>query len=579
MNGKDQFFALRSFLLANRQDLQRAREGFQWKEPQTFNWALDYFDSIAEHNSSPALILADSQRRREEFSFQDLSLRSNQVANFLVRIGVRKGDVVLVMLPAIAPLWEISLALMKIGAVLSPSTTLLPARDCAERIQRAGIRHVFVESSLIESLESEGAFSAVDQKVGVGHTLPGWISYDDSKRESHEFLPRDLTTPRDPLLLYFTSGTTAQPKMVVHNHQSYPVGHLSTMYWLGIQPNDVHYNISSPGWAKHAWSSFFAPWNAGAAIFTLQVPRFDAKKTLEAISLNKVNTLCAPPTVWRMLILEDLEKMRVPHLREVASAGEPLNPEVMERVHRAWNLWIRDGYGQTETTAQIGNSPGQNLKPGSMGQALPGYEILLLDEEGRAGRDGEISLRRNAPPVGLMSGYLASEVEEDPSEEWYRTKDTATLDEDGYYWYLGRSDDVFKSADYRISPFELESVLIEHPAVVEAAVIPSPDPLRLSVPKAFIALHPDVLPDKQVAAEILRFARTRLAPYQRIRRIEFSDLPKTISGKIRRVQLRAQERERRQSGTSHSLDFHEDELSDLLSTFENVIRVESQENS
>ena len=358
---------------------------------------------------------------------------------------------------------------------------------------------------------------------------------------SAEFTPDGETRPDDPLLLYFTSGTTATPKLVLHSHQSYPVGHLSTMYWLGLRPGDVHLNISSPGWAKHAWSCFFSPWNAQATVFIVNQRRFNARGLLDTIVRCGVTTFCAPPTVWRMLIQEDLAGWPV-RMKELISAGEPLNPEVIERVKAAWGITIRDGYGQTETTALVGNTPGQKLKAGSMGRPLPGYRVALLDANGAPPKEGEICLTLEPRPTGLMQGYQGDDggvrVHRDPV---YRTGDVAAVDDDGYLTYVGRADDVFKSSDYRISPFELESVLIEHPAVAEAAVVPSPDPMRLAVPKAFLALAPGHEPDRDTALSIFRHCRTALAPFKRVRRLEFAELPKTISGKIRRVELRRAE--------------------------------------
>ena len=344
------------------------------------------------------------------------------------------------------------------------------------------------------------------------------------------------------MLLYFTSGTTARPKLVVHTHQSYPVGHLSTLYWIGVQAGDRHWNISSPGWAKHAWSSFFAPWNAEATVFIFNYERFNAKAVLEALVRHQVTTLCAPPTVWRMLIQQPLGEYRVA-LREVLSAGEPLNPEVIGQVQKAWGLRIRDGYGQTETTAQIGNSPGQPVKPGSMGRPLPGYDVVLLDPDGRVSEEGEICLRLEDRPLGLTNGYADDDAKTSDAmrDGYYHTGDIASRDSDGYFTFVGRADDVFKASDYRLSPFELESVLIEYPAVAEAAVVPSPDPLRHAVPKAFVTLAAGFSPSRALAAEILAHCRNRLAAYKRIRRIEFAPLPKTISGKIRRIELRQME--------------------------------------
>jgi acetyl-CoA synthetase len=344
---------------------------------------------------------------------------------------------------------------------------------------------------------------------------------------------------------------------VLHSHQSYPVGHLSTMYWIGLEKGGVHWNISSPGWAKHAWSCFFAPWNAGAAVFVYNYARFDAKRVLDVICRCGVTSLCAPPTVWRMMIQEDLAAFKVP-LRELVGAGEPLNPEVISQVERAWGLTIRDGFGQSETTAQVGNPPGQRIKPGSMGRPLPGYVITLLDVDGQPAVEGEICIDLAASPQGLMLGYEGddSKTADAMRGGYYHTGDIAERDADGYYFYVGRNDDVFKASDYRISPFELESVMVEHDAVLEAAVVPSPDALRLSVPKAYITLRAGFAPDQATAAAIFRYSRDKLAAYKRIRIIEFTDLPKTISGKIRRVDLRRQE-EAREAG--RPLEFREED--------------------
>jgi acetyl-CoA synthetase len=387
-------------------------------------------------------------------------------------------------------------------------------------------------------------------RVVVGDAPLGWHAYEEAFSSASEFAPEGVTRASDPLLLYFTSGTTAQPKLVAHTQVSYPVGHLSTMYWVGLQPGDVHLNLSSPGWAKHAWSNLFAPWNAGATVLVLNYPRFSAAALLAALGDFRVSTFCAPPTVWRMLIQADLATADISSLRECVAAGEPLNPEVIEQVRKAWGITVRDGFGQTETTAVVGNPPGQPLKPGSMGRPLPGYPVVLVDPvTGEPGRDGEICLDLADRPLGLMTEY-----EGDPERDaeamrggYYHTGDVASSDKDGYITYVGRTDDVFKASDYRISPFELESILIEHEAVAEAAVVPSPDPVRLAVPKAYILLTAASAPSPELARSIMAFCRDRVAPYKRIRRVEFADLPKTISGKIRRVELRGLETSGRES--------------------------------
>jgi acetyl-CoA synthetase len=331
------------------------------------------------------------------------------------------------------------------------------------------------------------------------------------------------------------------------------------MYWIGLQPGDVHLNISSPGWAKHAWSSFFAPWNAGATVLALDHARFDASAVLSAVREHGVTTFCAPPTVWRMIVQADLGR-RPAALREAVSAGEPLNPEVIEEVQRRWGLQIRDGYGQTETTAQIGNPPGAPVKVGAMGRPLPGYEVALLDPDGNPADEGEICLPLDPRPGGLMVAYRDSEERTADAFRGghYHTGDVARRDADGYLTFVGRTDDVFKSSDYRISPFELESVLIEHPAVAEAAVVPSPEPLRLAVPKAYVLLTAGIDPTRETAASILAHCRDRLPPFKRVRRIEFADLPKTISGKIRRTELRAAEEDR--ATERRELEFWEEDL-------------------
>jgi acetyl-CoA synthetase len=557
----NEFVKARDFLFAHRTDYEAAYRGFQWPALEQFNWALDYFDTFAKGNARPALWIVDDAGAETKLSFAELSERTSRVANFLRGLGVQRGDRVLVMLPNVVPIWEVMLACIKLGAVVIPSATQLTRDDLKDRLTRGAVRHVVTTPAGAELFGGlEGKFT----RVVAGGTVAGWTKYEDAYNAPADFKPDGITRASDELLLYFTSGTTAKPKMVLHTHTSYPVGHLSTMYWIGLKEGDVHWNISSPGWAKHAWSSFFAPWNAGATIFVYNYARFDAKKVLAYLNQYGVTTLCAPPTVWRMLILEDLAAYPT-KLRELVSAGEPLNPEIIERVKKAWNLTVRDGYGQTETTAQLGNSPGQMVKPGSVGRPLPGYRVFLRNAQGEDADEGEITLRLKPAPLGLMMGYA-----DDPQRsaavlggDGYATGDVATRDADGYYWYVGRADDVFKSSDYRISPFELESVLIEHKAIAEAAVVPSPDPIRLSVPKAYLMLKPGFEPTRETALDIFRFVHERLASYKRVRRIEFTDLPKTISGKIRRVELRTQEGTRAAQHARGQMEFREEDFPEL----------------
>jgi acetyl-CoA synthetase len=555
------FLAARDFLLKHRKDYQTAYAGFQWPRLKQFNWALDWYDVIAagERSEQTALWVVYEDGREERLSFRELSERSARIANYLRELGVHRGARMLLMLGNIPPLWETMLAVMKLGAVIIPATTLLTADDLADRIARGRVRHIVCAAEQAPKL---AAVAGNCTRISVGGEAAGWDRFEDGYSASPNFVPDGETLAADPMQLYFTSGTTSKPKLVMHSHASYPVGHLSTMYWIGIQPGDIHCNLSSPGWAKHAWSCFFAPWNAEATVFVLNQARFNARNLLDTLTRCGVTTFCAPPTVWRMLVTEKLSEWKV-QLREAASAGEPLNPEVIEQVQRAWGITIRDGYGQTETTAQVGNSPGQKLKIGAMGRPMPGYYIRLLDPEGNDAEEGELCVPLDPPPVGLMAGYQDDAGSVVPlAGDVYRTGDVVRRDSDGYLTFVGRADDVFKASDYRISPFEVESALIEHPDVVECAVVPSPDPVRTALVKAFVSLRAGAQPSRELALSIFQHSRKVLAPYKRVRRLEFFDLPKTISGKIRRVELRSAEA-KRAPGARPQNEFREEDFPEL----------------
>ncbi len=561
-----EFLQMRDFLQAHREDYDAALAGFSWPQLGEFNWALEHIDAVAADSvrgARLALWIVEEDGSEEKFTYADIAGRSNRVANWLRANGVARGDRIVLMLANQVQLWETILAAMKLGAVIIPATPMLGPADLRDRIERGAAKHVVVRS---EDAEKFADIAGEYTRIAVGADVDGWLPYADSAAAAREFTPDGVTTGEDTLLLYFTSGTTAKPKLVEHTHTSYPVGHLSTMYWIGLQPGDVHLNVASPGWAKHAWSNVFAPWIAEACVLIVNYTRFDADRLLDEIVRCGATTFCAPPTVWRMLIQADLGRVQVP-LREVVGAGEPLNPEVISQVRKAWGLTIRDGYGQTETSVLIANTPGQPLKEGSMGRPLPGFAVALLDPvSGEPGEEGEISLDLTERPVGLMTGYHG-----DPEKTavvmrdgFYRTGDVGSRDADGYITYVGRADDVFKASDYRISPFELESVLLEHPAVAEAAVVPSPDALRLSVPKAYVVLVAGHEPNRDTALSVLRHAREHLAPYKRIRRLEFAELPKTISGKIRRVELRGREADlRADPDAKPSTEFRDEDFPEL----------------
>ncbi len=540
----DEVQAARDFLFAHREDYRAAVQGFRWPRPVTFNWGTEWFDVLAEERpDQPALVIVEQDGSTRSWTFAELSRRSDQVAGWLQANGVNRGDRIVLMLGNQIELWELILASIKLGAVIIPASTLLTSADLADRVRRGSARFVIARDvDAPQFRRVQGTFV----RIAVGRPVEGWIEFDDSADFALPpggFLPQGKSLAADTLLLYFTSGTTALPKLVEHSQVSYPIGHLSTMYWIGMRPGDVHLNISSPGWAKHAWSNVFAPWLAGATVLVHNYTRFDPAALMTVMTQQGVSTFCAPPTVWRMLIQADLAQLAAPP-REALAAGEPLNPEVIDQVRRAWGVTIRDGFGQTEMTLAVGNSPGQPVKEGSMGRPMPGYSVALLDPlTGAAGTEGEICFELAARTVGLLTGYAGERdrTADATREGYYHTGDIGAVDADGYITYVGRSDDLFKASDYRISPFAVESVLLEHPAVAEAAVVPSPDPVRLAVPKAYVALTEGYHPNKVAARLIFEHSRRRLAPYQQIRRLEFAPLPKTISGKLRRVELRARE--------------------------------------
>ena len=559
--GGETFKAARDFLFAHRTDYRTAHAQFRWPELDTFNYALDWFDAeLARGDSADRLALKIVGDGAATATFGELAERSNRIANGLRALGVKRGERILLMLGNVVPLWEVMLAAMKLGAVVIPASTLLTPNDLKDRFDRGRVRH------LVANAEDAAKFAGLDPtvtRVALGDALAGWHGYDALLRGDARFAADGETRATDPMLLYFTSGTTSRPKLVEHSHQSYPVGHLISMYWLGLQPGDMHLNISSPGWAKHAYSCFFAPWNAGATVFIANQPRFNARGMLDAIAQNNVTTICAPPTVWRMFVQEDMKAWKT-SLREVCSAGEPLNPEIIEHVQKVWDRTVREAYGQTETTVQIACFPGEVVKPGSMGQEAPGYRIRLLDLDDKAVEEGEVCIALDPAPVGLMRGYQNDDGSFAPlGTTAYRTGDVAGRSTDGYYTYVGRADDVFKAADYRISPFELESALIEHPSVVEAAVVPAPDAIRMAVPKAYVTLTASSTPDRATALSIFQHLRETLAPFKRVRRLEFASLPKNTAGKIRRVELRQQEEVRAKQGERGANEFREEDFPEL----------------
>ncbi len=563
MNPTENLRAARDILIEHRDDAAAAEAAFAWPDVgEYFNWAVDWFDAVAVGNEKTALWIVEEDGRETKVSFDWMRWRSDEVAAWLAAEGVEQGDHVMLMLGNRVELWESMLAIMKLGAVILPTTTLLSPADLADRLERGRVGHVIVDAADTAKFEGlDGEFTRIVVGASEGEPAEGWLDYDESL-EGIGISPTVVVRSDDPCLIYFTSGTTSKPKMVVHTHASYPVGHLSTSYWLGLRPGDVHLAISSPGWGKHAWSCFFAPWNAEATVFVTNYVRFEPVALLRRLDEARVSTFCAPPTVWRMLIQAELGK-KPRALREALSAGEPLNPGVIAAVQEAWGLTIRDGYGQTETTALIANPPGGSVVPGAMGRALPGVAIAIIDPvSGSPATTGEICLDLSVEPVNLMAGYLSDDERTAAARAggYFHTGDVAERADDGTITFIGRTDDIFKSSDYKISPFEVESVLLRHPAVAESAVVPAPDATRHTVVKAYVALAEGWAADASTAREIFEHSRTELSAFERVRRIEFFELPKTISGKIRRVELREREQEAFDRGEEIASEWRGDRL-------------------
>ncbi len=542
------FLAVLRLLQAQDYDgLHRARPAV----PEYFNWAADVFEPlwVKSRPAETALLYLDERESPTRFTFAELASQGNRLLNLLRERGLRKGDTLFVMLPVVPEVWFSYYAAIKGGFVLVPAATILTEKDLQYRFSQLQPAAVLADPASAEKIDAaeKALGKAARVKLIAKGDREGWLptstiaSYPDRAEA-------ERTRSEETLLVFFTSGTTGLPKMVVHTHASYPIGHLSTAAWLGVRAGDLHYNISQPGWAKFAWSSFFAPLTMGAAVFAYgSAGRFVAAKHLQALQDHRVTTFCSAPTVWRMFVLEDLSKYKF-HLREVVSAGEPLNPEVIVAWRLATGLTIRDGYGQTESTLMIGNLPGEEVKLGSMGRPSFLYDVLLVDEHGAevpVDQEGDIAVRLDPRPVGLFAKYVgpdASRYAQVFANNLYRTGDRASRDAEGRLWFVGRTDDVIKASDYRIGPFEVESALLEHPAVAEAAVVGSPHPIRGNVVKAFVVLRPGQTPSRALADDLFQFTRSNLAPYKAPKIIEFvAELPKTISGKIRRVELRSQE--------------------------------------
>lgn len=547
----------------NMPDYETMAKNFRIDVPEFFNFGFDVIDAWAHKDRNKlAMIWVNQKGEEKKFTFWDLMRLSNQIANMFIKYGVNKGDRVLIMLPRIPEWWTATIALIKRGAVYCPAPTMLTEKDLKYRINIADIKMVITDSEHADTIDAiMKDCPSLTCRMLIDGKRDGWISYPVELDYPAPVSAKLVTLPgmkktksTDPLVIFFTSGTTGEPKMVVHDH-SYPLGHIVTArFWHDLRSTDLHLTLSDTGWAKSAWGKFYGQWIEGSAIFVYDIRgRFNATEILPLIEKYGITTFCVPPTIYRMLILADLDKFDFTELRHCVSAGEPLNPEVIKAWKDATGLTIYEGYGQTETVLCVGTFPGMQPKYGSMGRPSPGWEIELHDDNGKKvplHEEGKIAIRCNPRPVGMFREYLNNPEENKKSfiGDWYYTGDKAYKDEDGYLWFIGRDDDVIKASGYRIGPFEVESALIEHPAVQEAAVVGSPDDIRGLIVKAFIILKPGHAPSEGLIREIQNHVKKVTAPYKYPRAIEFVEsLPKTISGKIRRNELRDREMKKFQS--------------------------------
>jgi acetyl-CoA synthetase/medium-chain acyl-CoA synthetase len=531
-------------------DYEATRRDFRLQVPEHYNFAVDVIGRWAKDPDKLAMLWLGADGSEQRLTFRHFAERSDRFAAALQRHGVRPGDRVMVQLPRVPEWWEVLLGCFKAGAVPVPGTVLLTPKDILYRTREAeGVAYVTDTEGAGKVDQVRGECPSLRELFLVGDESDGWSRYETEVAASATGYAPVVTRSDDPALIYFTSGTVGNPKMVLHTHASYGIGHIVTgRFWLDLRPDDLHLNLSETGWAKAAWSSFFGPWNMGAALFVQDARgKFSAGETLQLLESYPITTFCAPPTAYRMLVLEDIGRYRI-SLRHCVGAGEPLNPEVIETWRRGTGLEIRDGYGQTETVLLCANFPSLEVRPGSMGKPSPTLDVAVIDEQGQAlGQDseGDIAVRyRPERPVGLFKEYWRNPEATEASRrgDWYVTGDRAYLDGDGYFWFVGRSDDVIISAGYRIGPFEVESALVEHPAVAEAAVVGKGDPTRGTIVKAFIILVPASVGSDQLVVELQDHCKRVTAPYKYPREIEFvTELPKTISGKIRRVELRSRD--------------------------------------
>ena len=535
----------------NMTDYDKTFAEFKWEVPEYFNFAGDVIDKWAKQDPNKlAMHWVNDDGLEAKRTFMDFSKASKRLCNVLYKNGVRRGDVLMIVLGRSIEWWEVFTACIRMGVIIAPGTTQLTSKDLEYRVNTSNAACFITDNGNAPKLDA-----VVDKcptlkcKLVIGGDRDGWLDYTKVVTAASDIFETAMTARDEEAIVYFTSGTVGFPKMALHTHTSYPLGHQVTgKFWLDLKPEDMHWNISDTGWAKAAWSSYFGPWYCGAAQFVHCTDRFDPKKTLELLSQYPVTTMCGAPTIYRMLVLQPLADYKFPTLRHCVGAGEPLNPEIIEVWKKATGCTIRDGYGQTETVLLCGSFPCIEPRFGSMGKPTPGFDLQIIDNDGAivpANTEGDIAVRvKPNRPLGLFKEYW-KEPERTANAfkgDWYLTGDRAYRDEDGYFWFVGRADDVILTSGYRIGPFEVESALIEHPAVAESAVVSSPDETRGEVVKAFVILAPGYTASEALAKELQEHVKKVTAPYKYPRKIDFvTALPKTVSGKIRRVDLRNSE--------------------------------------
>ncbi len=549
MDFRSQFEEARDFLILHRTQYAKACTEFQWPQVEHFNWALDYFDPMAHNNLNTALWIVHENGSETKRTFAEMSSRSNQAANYFRSQGLKRGDTVFLMLGNDPAFWEILLGLMKVGAVVVPSDPLLSQQELQESLSRESIKMLITSAKNAHRFETSGDLKA----ILTDGRIEGWDSYADAQEQSHHYETDESTSENDPFLHYYTSSKSIRPRLVEYTYGGFPVGHLATLYWMGLTPGDVHLALNSAGWPMHEWNSLFVPWSAEATVLILKQERFEARQVLKALENYPITSFCTTPTVWRRLLQEGIEKCQ-PKLREALSTGGTLRAEVISQVHKNWGLFVRDGYShETETAVIIGVPPGDVESCGALGKAMPGFDVVLMDQTKRRAERGEIALNlEKSGPFGVMNGVSKF-------DNIYRTGDVAFRDSKGNFNIYEKSHELFMSSDYRISPYEIEHILKEFPLVREAVVIPSAHPSREAVPKAIVSLVRGAEPSKELALTIMNYASSKIAPYKRVRRLEFAEIPVSEEGEIYRTRLIVREKERRLNEIKTEYEFWEED--------------------